>query len=87
MNYHQTEDEEYLTLTEVCDHQISDVDKDGFVTMEYYGKKYKYKVIRQASKNFTWAEHYHTCRRTGYYSILEKTSDNQPPNYEHMTKM
>ena len=38
MNYHQTEDEEYLTLTEVCDHQISDVDKDGFVTMEYYGK-------------------------------------------------
>lgn len=55
--------------------------------MEYYGKKYKYKVIRQVSKNFTWTENYHTCRRTGYYLILEKTSDNQPPNYGHMAEM
>lgn len=76
-----------MSFDTACDHRISDVDKNGFVTMEYYGKKYKYKVIRQASKNFTWAENHHTCHRTGYYLILEKTSDSQPPNYGHMAEM
>ena len=69
-------------------HKLSDkADKDGYVTMEYYGRKYYYRVIRIALKTFTWSENYHTVHDTRMYFIFEKKTDDQPPNYPHMARM
>ena len=57
---------------------------DSQVSMEYYGKRYKYKCLRVVDKSF---EYPYGKWHTRYYYILEKMTNEQPPHYSHMDEM
>lgn len=75
-----------MKVSTAVDHDIKK-DGEGYATMTYYGKRYRYKVIRGVEHEYKYLHNYTTKYYTEHYFILEKLTDEQPPHYYEMKKM
>ena len=61
--------------------------ENGYVTMVYGKKRYKYKIIRIVDKKYNHIHNYSANYYTVHYFVFEKISDEQPPHYYEMKMM
>ena len=74
-----------MRLDTAIRHKLEKID-DTTISLIYNNKRYKYKVIRMPSRHFQFFHNHTIKHEVREYLILEKMTDEQPPNYAYMSE-